>query len=171
MTDSPLNKQISISKLILLLSLTAFFTFGQSFNYDVPQELEQPFSDYINISSKENSYLYSIYSLPNLVLNILGGIIIVKFGLNNCLIIFICCNIVGSLISALGVYYYNYWVIMLGRFVYGCGAENLIVAQYITCNIWFKGKFLSVANTLCICAGLTASIIAFYIVPEMFIRY
>lgn len=45
---------------------------------------------------------------------------------------------IGQLIVAFGVILDAFWMMILGRFVFGIGAESLAVAQNNYAVLWFK---------------------------------
>lgn len=73
--------------------------------------------------------MYSIYSLPNTVLPLFGGILIDKIGVKISLIIFTTLLTLGQLIFAIGGSAESLWIMLLGRFVFGLGGECMTVSQ------------------------------------------
>jgi len=101
--------------------------------------------------------MYSVYSFPNIILPILSGILIDKIGKNIFdfqkssllnsgyglpLIIFSGLNFVGNAIVCAGIHLNNIFVILIGRSIFGMGAESLILTQTALLVYWFKGKEL-----------------------------
>ncbi|XP_036301549.1 major facilitator superfamily domain-containing protein 1 isoform X4 [Pipistrellus kuhlii] len=58
-------------------------------------------------------------------------------------IIFSCFVCIGQVIFALGGIFNAFWLMELGRFVFGIGGESLAVAQNTYAVSWFKGKELN----------------------------
>lgn len=82
--------------------------------------------------------LYSLYSLPNIVVPLLGGILIDTKGPRIALLLstFLC--VLGHAIFGYGGFT-NIWLVMLvGRFVFGLGGEVLHAAQNTIISRWFK---------------------------------
>ena len=52
---------------------------------------------------------------------------------------------IGQLIFAIGGYEKTYWIMILGRFVFGLGGECMTVAQSAIVSQWFKGNELQFA--------------------------
>lgn len=50
---------------------------------------------------------------------------------------------IGQLIVAMGGILDAFWLMILGRFIFGIGAESLAVAQNNYAVLWFKGKELN----------------------------
>lgn len=66
----------------LMLSFGCFFLMGSYFCYDNPAPLKTALThEPYNLSESQWSSLYSIYSFPNMVLPLVGGIFIDKIGI------------------------------------------------------------------------------------------
>lgn len=97
----------------------------------------------MSISTAQYSLLYSWYSWPNVVLCFFGGYLTDKvFGIRLGAIIFCTIVLIGQFIIALGAFLNMFWLMELGRFVFGIGGESLAVAQNTYAVTWFKGSFL-----------------------------
>ena len=83
----------------------------------------------LNLSSQEYNLLYSVYSLPNIVLPLVAGIITDKLGMK--LTIFIFCTLVtiGQVIFCIGGVNQNFFMMCAGRFVFGIGSECQFVVK------------------------------------------
>jgi len=73
---------------------------------------------------------------------VLGGILIDRIGTRKALLIFGVVCLIGAFITAFGA---QFPMMVAGRFVFGMGAESLIVAITTGVAKWFKGKELSFA--------------------------
>mmetsp|Transcript_32062 Transcript_32062/g.42511 ORF Transcript_32062/g.42511 Transcript_32062/m.42511 type:complete len:81 (-) Transcript_32062:1146-1388(-) len=80
------------------------------------------------MSNAQWSGLFSIYSFPNMILPLLGGIFIDKIGIRLGLILFTVVLTAGQLVFAIGGYQASYPMMMLGRFIFGLGGESMTVA-------------------------------------------
>lgn len=60
---------------------------GTYYCYDNPAELESIFISELKITEKEYTYLYSIYSAPNIVIPLFTGVLIDRIGLETGLIV------------------------------------------------------------------------------------
>ncbi|KAG7248528.1 hypothetical protein CRUP_027488, partial [Coryphaenoides rupestris] len=88
--------------------------------------------------------LYAWYSWPNVVLCFLGGFLLDRvFGIRLGTIIFSVFVCVGQVIFAAGALSNHFWLMEVGRFVFGIGGESLSVAQNTYAVNWFKGKELN----------------------------
>lgn len=116
---------------------------GNYFVYDLPSALQEKITSDMSISTAQYSLLYSWYSWPNVVLCFFGGYLTDKvFGIRLGAIIFCTIVLIGQFIIALGAFLNMFWLMELGRFVFGIGGESLAVAQNTYAVTWFKGSFL-----------------------------
>ena len=65
----------------------SLFIFGGYWSYDNPASLQTLIMKDYKISVTVYSYLYSIYSLPNIILPLFGGLVIERIGLGRGLIL------------------------------------------------------------------------------------
>ena len=72
--------------------------------------------------------MFSVYSIPNMVLPLIGGIFLDIIGIRIALIIFNTLFLLGTLIFAFGVDAESIIVILIGRFVMGLGGQCVMVA-------------------------------------------
>jgi len=129
-----------------LLIIIALICFGSYFTYDEiqPSQYRDNFNGYITDS--RFGLLYSVYSIPNTVLVFFGGIVGDKIGLRLAGMIFVSLCLAGSVLVALGSTMIGvlspasgYMITILGRVVFGCGAESLNVIQNSMIARWFSG--------------------------------
>ena len=69
-------------------------------------------------------WLYSAYSLPNLVMPFLSGYIIDKVGIRITLIFLAIIQIIGQGTITIGAYYENFNIMLLGRAIFGTANES-----------------------------------------------
>ena len=64
--------------------------------------------------------LYSIYSWPNVILCFIGGFLLDRvFGIRWGSIIYMSFTMIGQLLFATGTYVDAFWLMLLGRFLFG----------------------------------------------------
>lgn len=63
-----------------MLVLACFLLFGSYYCYDNPQALRSSMLRKYNIGGTDFSLMYTVYSLPNIVLPFFGGIFIDRIG-------------------------------------------------------------------------------------------
>uniref|UniRef100_A0A8C1UQW2 Lysosomal dipeptide transporter MFSD1 n=1 Tax=Cyprinus carpio TaxID=7962 RepID=A0A8C1UQW2_CYPCA len=129
---------------ILVLVFMCFLGFGSYFCYDNPAALQTQVIQDMSLNTASFMQLYAWYSWPNVVLCFLGGFLLDRvFGIRLGTIIFSLFVLLGQIIFAAGALANHFWLMNLGRFVFGIGGESLAVAQNTYAVNWFKGKELN----------------------------
>uniref|UniRef100_H0VT06 Lysosomal dipeptide transporter MFSD1 n=1 Tax=Cavia porcellus TaxID=10141 RepID=H0VT06_CAVPO len=129
---------------LLVLLLMCLLGFGSYFCYDNPAALQTQIQRDMQVNTTKFMLLYAWYSWPNVVLCFLGGFLIDRvFGIRWGTIIFTCFVCIGQVVFALGGIFNAFWLMEVGRFVFGIGGESLAVAQNTYAVSWFKGKELN----------------------------
>ena len=126
--------------ILIFISLAMF---GNYYIYDSISPLADVLSKQLHFSDSNLGMLMGIYSVPNIFLVLIGGIIIDKIGTRISSLIFAVLCMLGAGITAFSGG--DLVVMAIGRLVFGLGAESLIVAITTVLGRWFKGKQLSFA--------------------------
>jgi len=132
----------------LILVLACTMMIGNYYCYDIPAALHSQMDDYFGKPSDFETYfslLYTVYSVPNVVLPFFGGFFTDKFGARVCMIVFCLFITCGQLIFAIGLSMKSWPVMLLARVVFGVGGESVGVANSAILSEWFKGKELAFA--------------------------
>ena len=142
---SPENQTPETSQryLIAILLLNLMVCFGMNYVYDAPQALEDPLIRGLKIDTLKISMMYSLYSLPNLVLTPVVGIAISRLGCHNACLVYTSIVFFGSLVTFFGVYQSSFVYIVFGRSLIGLGGEGARIVQMTINELWFFGYFLS----------------------------
>ncbi|KAF9423757.1 hypothetical protein BGZ94_008182 [Podila epigama] len=132
-----------------VLSLACLLLLGNYYCYDIPAALNVQLEEWMGTSYEVHQYqlnmLYSAYSLPNIILPLLGGFLIDKLSASRMLILFSLCLCLGQAVFSTGVSFKSFGVMLLGRFIFGIGGECLEVAQAKITTDWFKSRWLGFA--------------------------
>ena len=126
----------------LVLMFLSLAMFGNYYFYDALEPLAKLLQDQLHFSAQNIGMLQAAYSFPNIFTVVLGGILIDRIGTRKALLIFSVLCLIGAVITAFGA---AFPLMVAGRFVFGMGAESLIVAITTGVAKWFKGKELSFA--------------------------
>ncbi|KAF5274952.1 hypothetical protein FQR65_LT04293 [Abscondita terminalis] len=127
-----------------VLCLMCLLGSGSYFCFDTPSALLNIFKEDLNITSTQFSLFYSLYSWPTVILCVVGGILVDSvFGIRLGANIYMAITLIGQICFATGALFNVFWVMVLGRFIFGIGAEPLAVAQNNYAVLWFKGKELN----------------------------
>lgn len=164
-TDDPSRKNTTTTYERKLSSLRTRWTvlacvsgvsIGLFYCFDIPSSLHQQMKDHMmpNIDNFELEFnlLYTLYSVPNIILPFFGGKIVDYFSASKSLVAFSSLTLLGQLIFSIGIATKCWHTMHTGRIVYGLGAENLSVAQSALLTNWFDGKELA------LCFGIFLSI-------------
>ena len=89
-----------------------------------------------------------MYSFPNVIIPLIGGTLIDRIGARVVFIITCALCVVGQLIFAFGGFSMLFWLMLVGRVVFGAGGEVLQGAQSTIISNWFKPEELSVISYL-----------------------
>ena len=126
----------------LVLVLVSLAMFGNYYIYDSISPLADVLSRQLGFTDSDIGLLNAIYSIPNIVMVLIGGIIIDRIGTRISTALFAVICLIGSLVTmSTG----TLWVMATGRLLFGLGAESLIVAVTTAIAKWFRGKELSFA--------------------------
>ncbi|XP_076658606.1 lysosomal dipeptide transporter MFSD1 [Halictus rubicundus] len=151
------------------LALMSVVGFGAYFCYDNPSALQDNFKTDLHMSTSKFVLLYSIYSWPNVVLCFIGGFLVDRvFGIRLGTIIYMGLTLIGQIIFAAGAIVNTFWLMMLGRFVFGIGSESLAVAQNNYAVLWFKGKELNMVFGLQLSFARVGSTVNFLVMEPIY---
>lgn len=143
---------------------------GSYYSIDIPSALHQQIKNYMpQTSSFEYNFnlLYTLYSLPNIVLPFIGGNLVDRYSAPVCFVVFALCTFIGQIVFAVGTSYKNWHVMLLGRILYGLGGENICVAQSALLAAWFAGKELALALGICLSLSRLGSVFNNLVSPAL----
>ncbi len=172
-----------------ILFLIAFVQAANYYFYDAISPLKRLLEDNFNFTSSEYGLFVAAYSIPNtfLLMAVLGGIILDRIGIRRTGFMFVGMMAIGGLITAYGAseYYTNggfgyalfgsflkdfspeIKMMLLGRFLFGLGAETSIVVVSKVIVKWFKGKELALAFGMKIGIARAGSAMAIFYSAEL----
>lgn len=149
------------------LLLVSFVIASNYYAYDAMSSIKEVMQLELGISSTEYGLLVSFYSFPNtfLLMAVFGGIFLDRFGIRKTGFFFTLFCALGVLLTAYGAsdffrgggpgyslfesflpnYSPEFKMMILGRFLFGLGAETSIVVINKILVKWFKGKELAFA--------------------------
>lgn len=182
MNDSPLMRWAVLILVGFVLSVNYYF-------YDAFSTLKDLLLKEFNFTNTDYGLFVSFYSIPNtfLLMAIIGGAILDRFGIRRTGFLFIFLMTIGALLTAYGASDYysaggvgyslmtsflpNYSpelkMMLLGRFFFGLGAETSIVVVSKILVKWFKGKNLALAFGLKVGFGRLGTVAALQLSPVL----
>ncbi len=124
----------------IVLFFACFLMFGNYYSYDTPGSINTQLKSWLGSSDKgfqwQLNFLYSVYSLPNIFLPLVGGILVDRLGPASMLSLFSTFICLGQILFALGMSLKSFGLMAAGRLVFGFGGESLEVAQVRTAPNW-----------------------------------
>jgi MFS family permease len=126
----------------MVLVLVSLAMFGNYYVYDSISPLADVLVRELGFTDSNIGLLNAIYSIPNIIMVLIGGLIVDRIGTRLSTLIFAVICLLGAAITAATG---SLAVMATGRLVFGLGAESLIVAVTTAIAKWFKGKELSFA--------------------------
>lgn len=126
----------------IVLIFLSFAMFGNYYAYDSIAPVFDLLKEQLQYSDEDLGLLYTVYSIAAVIVLLIGGYAIDRFGTKKSIFVFGAICLVAAVVTALSPLL---WVMLTGRFLLGLGAEPLIVAVTTALAKWFKGKELSFA--------------------------
>jgi MFS family permease len=116
--------------------------FGNYYAYDSIGPVADSLQRLLGFSDTQIGTLNAIYSFPNIIMVLVGGVIVDRFGTRLSTLIFAIICTIGAVITALSPLFP---VMAAGRLIFGLGAESMIVAITVAIGQWFVGRQLGFA--------------------------
>lgn len=156
----------------IVLAIMSLICFAQYYIYDSITPLGTLIKSELGFSGSDYGLLFSFYSVANVFffMLLLGGVLVDKLGLKFSGILYGFLCVLGAAITALGAWQglpgllggADEWihtaffpqastqlkVMLLGRMIYGVGAECILVVNNKVLARWFKGRELALAYGL-----------------------
>jgi len=144
MNQHPVLEKTEPSKLYrwIVLVFVSMAMFGNYYIYDSISPLADLLSKQLGFTDADIGLLNGIYSLPNIFMVLIGGMVIDRLGTRKSTLIFSVLCLIGAAFTA---FKGDLTTMAVGRLIFGLGAESLIVAITTILARWFKGKELSFA--------------------------
>lgn len=159
--------------LICMIICISMIGFGSYAAYDAVAAVQDEIMKDMKLTTPQFSWLYSIYSLPNIFLVILGGKMVDKYGAHYIGVLTTSAIAIGAGIVAFAPSLTflgdkgRFFVMLGGRFIFGAGAETSYVVQNSMCVKWFFGDHLAVAMAFAAVGTRLGSIGSFVIAPHL----
>ncbi len=124
---------------LLAMSLAVY---GSYYAFDCLNPLVPVLSRQLHFSNAQIGLLGGIFSAPNVVMVLIGGIVIDRLGARKAVFLFGATTFVGLAVTALTP---RVGLMAVGRLIVGVGAESLAIATIAGNARWFRGKELSLS--------------------------
>ncbi|KRX09218.1 Major facilitator superfamily domain, general substrate transporter [Pseudocohnilembus persalinus] len=137
-----------------MLLICSLCQFGTYYIGDIPAALKteilEQFSPKYGQETSEIffSFLYTFYSIPNIVLPLMGGVLCDRIQSRTIALITSFIVALGQIIIFQGYSQQSYELMVLGRFIYGIGGEIIGIAIQSLIIKWFNNHELNFALSL-----------------------
>jgi len=125
-----------------VLILVSLAMFGNYYVYDSIGPLADSLQRLLGFTDTQIGTLNAIYSFPNIIMVLVGGIIVDRIGTRKATLAFSAICVAGAALTAASA---SFPVMALGRLLFGLGAESMIVAITVVLGQWFVGRQLGFA--------------------------
>jgi MFS family permease len=133
--------------------------FGNYYVYDSIAPVADSLQRLLGFSDTQIGTLNAIYSLPNIVVVLIGGVIVDRYGTRLSTLLFAIICAIGAVVTASSP---SFPVMAAGRLIFGIGAESMIVAITVAIGQWFVGRQLGFAFGVNLSLGRAGSYSADY---------
>jgi MFS family permease len=130
---------------------------GNYYVYDSIGPVADLLSSQLGFSDTQIGTLNAIYSLPNIFMVLVGGVLVDRFNARSVTVATAVVCLLGAILTALGS---HFPVMALGRLLFGLGAETMIVAITVAFAQWFAGRHLALFFALNISVSRLGSYLA-----------
>jgi MFS family permease len=141
----------------LVLIFVSLTMFGNYYVYDCIAPIADLLAKQLGFSDSNIGLLQAIYSIPNVVMVLIGGYVVDRIGTRKAIFIFGVLCFMGAVVTSLSALLS---VMATGRLIFGLGAESLIVAVTTAIAKWFRGKELSFAFGINLMISRAGSLLA-----------
>src|SRR5579871_5012283 len=124
----------SVAAQLTFFVAAALVMLGNYYVYDSIAPVAELLTQQLHFSDGQIGTLNAIYSAPNIVLVLVGGILTDRFGARAMVLATTAICLVGALLTAIGA---DFYVMAIGRLLFGVGSETLSVAILVALAQWF----------------------------------
>src|SRR5262245_26383004 len=117
-----------------MLALVSLSLFGNYYVYDSIAPVADLLQRQLGFSDSQLGLLNAIYSAPNILMVLIGGVIVDRFGAGRSTFWFAVICLFGAVLTAISP---DFRVMALGRLLFGLGAESMVVAIIAALGLWF----------------------------------
>jgi MFS family permease len=138
---APTNPPPAVWRWAVLVAISIAM-FGNYYVYDSIGPVAESLQRHLGFTDTQIGTLNAIYSFPNIVMVLVGGVIVDRFGTRLSTLAFALVCLAGAIVTALSPLFP---VMAAGRLIFGLGAESMIVAVTVAIGQWLVGRQLGFA--------------------------
>jgi MFS family permease len=143
--SAPRAARPSLAAQALMFAGMALVMLGNYYGYDAIGPVAEQLSRELHFSDTQIGSLNAIYSLPNIFLVVVGGVLVDRFSARLMVVATTGLCLVGAVVTALGA---HFPVMAAGRLLFGIGSETLAVATTVAFAQWFAGRYFALLFAL-----------------------
>jgi len=151
----------------VLLIAAASFMFGNYYFFDQTSATETAILEATGMSEITFGLLSSVYSYPNVILPLFGGLLVDYFGVRNAAVFFTGLVFLGSLLFSIGLWSKSIFLMIVARIIFGMGGESQCVTCLTLVSQWFAGRELAFATAIIIAVARLGSVAVFNTQPGL----
>lgn len=133
-----------------MLALVSLANYGNFYVYDSIGPVADLLQQQRGFSDSQIGMLNAIYSLPNIVLLLIGGMLVDRFGAARMMFWTAAVCLAGTALTAFSM---DFWNMAAGRLLFGIGAETFNIATMTAVVKYFSGRNLAFAVGASIAIG------------------
>lgn len=141
-----------------ILIFAASLSFGSYFAYDIVGAIAPTLVEELGAGRGTVGTFYTMYSVAAVLALLLGGVLIDKLGTRKASLLFSILVLGGAAIVWIAK---SSLIFFVGRFLFGAGAEPLVVAQSAILARWFKNKELALSFGIALTVSRLGTLFAF----------
>ncbi len=139
------------------MGLVALALFGNFYVYDSIGPVAELLERQLGFSDTQIGTLNAIYSLPNVVLILTGGILVDRLGAGRMTVWTALVCLLGAILTAASP---SFPVMAAGRLLYGIGAETFNIATLAAVTLWYPRRHTALVMGLTLGVGRAGSFVA-----------
>jgi MFS family permease len=137
MTDDPRPERLLQPLGLAAMALLALSMFGNYYVYDSIGPVADLLQRQLGFSDTQIGTLNAIYSLPNVVLLLVGGVLVDRLGAGRSLTLTGAICLAGAVLTAVSS---SFYVMATGRLFYGIGAETYSIASSTAVLVFYPRR-------------------------------
>ena len=142
---------------LVAMGLVALALFGNYYVYDSIGPVAELLERQLGFSDTQIGTLNAIYSLPNVVLILTGGILVDRFGAGRMTLWTALVCFLGAILTAASP---SFYVMAAGRLLYGIGAETFSIATLAAVTLWYPRRHTALMMGIALGMGRAGSFVA-----------
>jgi len=154
---APADSSASRNAGLLAMALIAVAMFGNFYVYDSIGPVADLLQSQLGFSDTQIGTLNAIYSIPNVVLILAGGILVDRIGAGRTLLWTAGICFLGAVLTAASA---SFYVMATGRLLYGIGAETFNIASLAAVTLFYPRRHTALMMGITLGMGRAGSWVA-----------